>query len=484
MRNMDDTGSLKGSVLSAIGWAGATRFVGQLANWAMTLATIRFLSPRDYGLMAITAAVASLLQSMSSVGFANVIVQNRRIGEDDLRSVFGLILVSNGACLLLLCLLAPVAAWFCEEERLVPLLQFASLTFIASALQAIPRATLEKKLDLKSTSRIDMVSNVSGGALVLLLAWSGAGVWSLVSGALFNALLRTIGLGLVAPYFRRPQFTLRNLSAILHFGGMRTAETLLWTVYSSADVFIIGKLLGPQILGIYSVSRYVAALPIEKLQLVMVPIAFPAFSRVQDDRTAALRYLQKAGRILAVLCMPIFFGMAATSPQIVAVALGPKWSQATTPLAILAFGMALRPITLVFWSFLLGIGEYVACFKNTLFAAILFPIAFIIGSHWGLVGVCGAWLVANPLQLFNLSRRVALITKTSMAGLMRPLLSPLAASLIMYIVVRIAAAMLPDSLGAWGSLFWLVAMGALLYLSYVAVFLRPVVAEIANLVRR
>ena len=481
---MEDTSSLKRSVLRAVGWASGTRMIGQLVNWAMTLATVRFLDPHDYGLMAITMAVNGFLQAISSIGFANVIVQSRRLGDEDMRGVFGLILMSNAACLVVLCALAPVAAWFYGEPRLTALLQVASLTFIATALQAIPRATLEKKLDLKTVSRIDMLSNIAGGILVLLLAWLGAGVWSLITGAVVIALLRTVGLSVAAPYFRRPRFTLHNLSEVLHFGGLRTVENLLWAVYSNADVFIIGKLLGPQILGIYSVSRYVAALPIEKLALVINPVAFPAFARVQDDRLEALRYLKKAVRILAVMCLPIFFGMAATSPQIVAVALGPRWAEATTPLAILAFGMALRPVGLLIPSFLFGIGEFVASFKNTVFATILFPVAFIVGSHWGLIGVCSAWLVAYPLQLLSLVRRVALITKTPISGLLQPLLSPLAASLIMYIAVRAAATILPSNVGVWGSTLWLVATGALVYLGYAALFLRPVAAELVSLVRR
>ncbi len=67
------------------------------------------------------------------------------IGDDDLRSVFGLILLINAACLALLCALAPAAAWFYGEPRLVALLQVASLMFVASALQAIPRAMLGKE---------------------------------------------------------------------------------------------------------------------------------------------------------------------------------------------------------------------------------------------------------------------------------------------------------------------------------------------------
>jgi O-antigen/teichoic acid export membrane protein len=481
---MDDAGALKGSVLRAVGWAGATRLVGQLANWAMTLATVRILDPRDYGLMAIAMAVTNFLGSVSSVGFANVIVQNRQISDDALRSVFGFVLIMNAASIALLCGLAYAAAWFYGEPRLVALLQVSSLIFIAIAFQAIPRATLEKRLDLKTVSRIDLVSNVTGGAVVLILAWHGAGVWSLITGALISAFVRTIGLSLAAPYFRRPRFTLRNLSEILRFGSLRTVENLLWTIYSSADVFIIGKLLGPQILGVYSVSRYLAALPAEKLALVIGPVVLPAFSRVQGDRAEALGYLRKAIRILALLSLPMFFGMAATSPELVALVLGVRWSQATTPMAILAFGMALHPIGVLLPSFLVGLGEYVASFKNTLFATILSPAAFIAGSHWGLYGVCSAWLVAYPLLLLARFHSVALATRSSTLGQMLPLLPPLAGSLVMYIAVRVAAGALPAGLERWGSLLWLVAIGVIVYLGYAALFLRPVLAELVNLFRR
>ena len=480
---MEDIGSIKQSVLKAVGWASATRLVAQLANWAMTLATVRFLRPEDYGLMAMTMAIAGFVQSMSFVGLSDAIVQNRRIGEDDLRGVFGLVLLVNAACFALLCGLAYPAAWFYGEPRLVVLLQCASLMFVPIALQAIPRATLEKKLDLKTVSRIELVSNVAGGAFVLSLAWAGVGVWALISGMLLNALLRCVGFGLVVPFFRRPRFTLRNLSGILRFGGLRTAEQLLWALYANSDVFVIGKLLGSDILGVYSVSYYVAALPVEKLAIVIKPVAFPAFAQVQDDRAEALRYLEKALRILAFLCFPVFFGIAATSPQIVAIALGPKWAEAVTPLAIVALGMALRPVGLVIPSFLMGIGEVGASFKNTLFATILFPLAFVVGGQWGLVGVCAAWLVAYPLQLLSLMRRVALVSKTSIARLILPLLSPLAGSVVMYVAVRASSVLLPDGLEAWNSFAWLVAIGVLVYLCYAALFLRPLFAELAGLVR-
>jgi teichuronic acid exporter len=481
---MEDTRSLRQSVLSAVGWATATRFIAQIANWAMTLATVRFLHPQDYGLMAMTMAVTSFLQPLSYAGLAAAIVQNRHLGDDDLRSVFGLVLLVNGAFVVVLWALAEPLAWLYHEPRLVLLMQVASLCFVASALQTIPRAALEKRLDLKTVSRVELVANVLGGACVLLLAWVGAGVWSLMLGTLLAAGLRAVGFGIAAPYFRRPRLSLRKISQILHFGGVRTLETLLWSTYSNADVFIIGKLLGSDVLGVYSISRYLAALPVEKLALVVNPVVFPAFARVQDDRNEAARYLIKAMRILAFLCFPVLFGVAATASQIVAAALGPKWAQAALPIAILAIAMTLRPIGLIIPSFLAGIGEYLASFKNTVFAAIVFGVAVIIGCHWGLIGVCTAWLVAYPLILLNLLRRVALVSGSSVRDLITPLLSPLAGSLIMYAVVRAITALLPAAAGGWSLLAVLAAIGALVYIGYALLFLRPILNELTELVRR
>lgn len=480
---MEDTVSLKRSVISAVGWATTTRLVAQFATWAMTLVTVRLLSPQDYGLMAITVAVGSFLQSMSSVGFANFIVQSRAISEEEMQAVFGLILLVNGACLALLCTLAYPTAWFYDDPRLVLLLQATSLGFVANAIQAIPRATLEKKLDLKTISRIDLLCNITGGTIVLLLAWRGAGVWALLAGSLATGFLKSFGLFFAAPYCRRPRLKHDNLRQILRFGGLRSAENILWTIYSTSDVFIIGKLLGPEILGVYSVSRYLAAMPVEKLTLVIGPVVLPAFAQVQHDRSEALHYLAKGMRLVGFLCFPAFLGLAATAPQVVAVALGPAWSQATTPLAVLAFGMALRPIGVLIPPFLVGIGEYVASFKNALFATILFPASFVIFSHWGLIGVCAAWLVAYPLQLGSLLRRVALVTKTTLASLVRPLLQPLGGALVMYSAVRLAAAVLPDGLGSKSGLAILVATGVAVYLGYAAAMLRPIFGELARLVR-
>jgi teichuronic acid exporter len=479
---MDQAGTLKQSVVRAVGWTTAMRSLAQLASWAMTLMTIRFLRPQDYGLIAITMVITNFIGSLSSGGIVDAVIQDRRISDEDLRSVFGLVLLLDGGCLVLVCVLAYPMAWFYGQPRLVALLQTASLLFVGGAFQAIPRSVLVKRLDLKAVSRVDLVAGVASGASVLSLAWAGFGVWALLAGPLLAVLLQAIGYSIAVGYWKWPRFRFAGLDRIVRFGGLRTVEYILSNIYLGSDVFIIGKLLGQDVVGIYYVARNLAALPVRQFTAVVKPAALPAFALVQDDRAEALRYLRKAARLVAFTSFPVLFGLAAVASELVPLVLGQRWSAAAMPVAILAIAMPLQLVGAVMQPFLPGMGEFAASFRTTLFTAILFPVAFVIGSHWGLAGVCGAWLVACPMQFVNLLRRISLAGQASIGSLVSPLLMPFLGSLIMFATVRWAAA-LSLEVGAWPGLAALIATGVLVYGAFTLVTMRPLLVEVVNLAR-
>jgi teichuronic acid exporter len=481
---MADARELRHRVRSGLGWAAGTRFLGQAITWALTLVTIRFLHPEDYGLMAMTMTITGFLNAFGQGGFVDAIVQRHDISDAEMRNAFGLILTLNGACLAAVWVLSYPAAFFYGEPRLVPLLQVSSLMFAIIAFQAMPRAILDRRLDVKSVSRAELISTVTGSVLILLLAVLGAGTWSLVIGVLFTNVLRMAILNYAAPYFRIPGFAFREISGIFRTGRLRTVENLLWYLYTRSDIFIIGRTLGPDILGVYSVARNLAALPAEKLALVVRPVAFPAFSRLQHDPATALGYLRKAIRLIAFATFPIFLGVSCVAPWIVSVILGSKWEGAVVPLAILALATTLRPVGLIITPFLLGTGQFKASIRNTIFASILFPTAFLFGSYWGLLGVCVASLIAYPVHLFSLLRRVAIVTQHPVMSLIQPLLLPLGGSLLMYIGISAIAAALPQDGRPLDTLLVLVTAGAAIYFGYALVFMRDTLGEFLKLARR
>lgn len=482
---MTDSSALKAQVVRGVAWASATRIGGQMLNWLMTLAVVRFLTPADYGLMAITMAVSGFLAAMSYVGFSDVLVQSRD-PDRDAPQAYGLILLVNVACLAVLFGLAPVLAGFYRDPRLTPLLRFASLTFLLLGIASLSRARLQRELALKQMSLVDMTSNVLGGVTTILLAWQGFGVWALLDGVMLAEAARMTGFLIMAPVRHWPRLPTREQGRLLRMGSYRTMENVVWYFGTQIDILVAGRMLGSDALGIYSLARTLASLPVDKLSTVVKPVALPAFSRLQDDTDQALEYLGKSMRILALVSFPIFIGVSAVSHDLVPAVLGARWMPVATPLAILAAAMTMRLTGICLSPFLLGFGHFRASLENTCVIAALFGVCFVVGAHWGVLGVCIAAAVAYPAAFLFMVERVSLVRKGHFWTLVRPLLRPGLAAALMYVVVTAVSWLLPNWMLPAGLLHTarlvvLVATGAIAYPVLAMLLCRDVVAETASM---
>jgi len=209
-----------------------------------------------------------------------------------------------------------------------------------------------------------------------VLALDGRGVWALVSGSLFMAVVRVLMLQGFARVWYRPRFGIAGVGAAARFGGFITVDRLLTYIYSQGDALIIGKLLGDAILGFYSVGMHLASLPMQKLAALLNEIGFSAFSRLQSEPEELPRQFLKAVRVLALLAFPVFFGISSVAPEIVEIFLGDKWAGAVLPIQVLSLVVPVRFLNLVLPSSLYGIGRAGVSAANSAVACVIMPVAF------------------------------------------------------------------------------------------------------------
>src|SRR3954466_13797754 len=127
-------------VLAALKWISLAKLVGQVISWGLTLVVLRFLLPADYGLMAIVSMIITVLASIAELGLGASLVQAPQLGRDDLGTVTGAVIVLDLCMGVLVAMLAPLAAWFYGEPRLMLLIQVAALHFLFSAIGTVPQA--------------------------------------------------------------------------------------------------------------------------------------------------------------------------------------------------------------------------------------------------------------------------------------------------------------------------------------------------------
>ncbi|MCC7486340.1 MAG: lipopolysaccharide biosynthesis protein [Burkholderiales bacterium] len=476
--------SLRARVLTGLKWAAIARVLVQTANWCITLVVIRLLTPGDYGLLAMAGVFLSIVAMFAEAGLGSALIQSREADEATVRAVFGAVILVNSTLYVIIFGAAPLVAAYFGEERLVALMRVLGLQMVLGILGVVPYAVLLRALDFRRLSMIGVCSNVLGGLTTLALALSGHGVWSIVLGQIAAQIVSLTAVNRAARVFPRPDFSLSHARGAIAYGWKVTGSRLLWSLYTQADVFIAGKLLGRDLVGLYSVSMHLASLPLQKITSILNAVSFPAFATLRDDRPRAALYVLKAVRLTGFVGFPVAWGIAAVSPEAVRVVLGATWEEAVVPLQLISLVVPLRMVSALLQPATDGIGRPDVGLKSTLFAFVLMPPAFYLGCRWGVAGLSAAWLACYPLVAMQNVHRSAQALGTTALAIWGAAARPLGASGIVVAAVSALRAALPAGVPEPWRLALLVACGVAAYVAASFALNRQGIAEIRDLVRR
>jgi teichuronic acid exporter len=418
----------------ALKWNTAARLASQALTWTITLVVLRLLAPADYGLMAVSAVIISIVAGMAEFGLGASLVQSQRLAHEELSRLAGAIGILNLACGALVVLAAPLLATAAGEPRLEAIIRVASLQFVLYAIEAVPQSLLQREMNFKKAGAIELSATVAGALTTLLLAWLDAGVWALVwgnlaGGAVRTALLVTLGT------FMRPKLHLAGLSRHLRFGGLVTATRFLWQATHQLDTLIAARFLSPAAVGLYSVSMHLATLPMNKTMGIVNQVAFPAVARLQDEPSRLRARLLEALRLLAFVAIPALWGLSVIATEFVDVVLGEKWRTAARALQLVSLVAPLRMLMAVLATAVQAIGRVEIELRNTLVSALVLPICFFIGVRWELDGLAASWLVAIPLTLLCNFRRTSRALQLTLRDLATAIHGPLLGGAAMYATV-------------------------------------------------
>ncbi|MBD1399353.1 lipopolysaccharide biosynthesis protein [Pelovirga terrestris] len=475
--------NLKQKVMSGLAWSAAGRLLAQLFTWCVTIVVIRLLSPEDYGLMALAAVFVGFLALLNEMGLGAAIVQRKDIELSTLRSLFGLVLLVSLLLYLALFFSAHLVADFYNEPRLVLLLRVVALGFLINIFALIPRAQLQRDMQFRQIAIVDFSSAISGSIVTLVLAWMGLGVWALAWGMLTIRLISTVGFNIANPFFCLPSTNFKGMKSFITFGSYVTAGGIVWYISSNSDALIVGKNLGKDLLGFYSVGLMLATLPMDKVSGIIKQVAFPAFSNIQNDMELFHRHFLKAVRVMSFVSIPVLWGISCVSPEIIQVFLGKQWLQAVLPMQIIAIVIPLRMISGIMSTAVFGVGRADISFYFSVIHSTFLPAAFFIGAQWGLLGVSLAWLFVFPL-VFTLQMLLTIrVLKIETLSIIKAFSIPLFSGIIMYASVFVLRSFNVFTLNILQMLL-LILGGALTYTITTLIFNRNGLHEVMNLLKR
>lgn len=319
----------------------AEKYTLLLLNTAGTMVLARLLTPEEVGVYAIGAVLVGLAQVLRDFGVGPYVIQEKELTREKLRAALGTSMLV--AWLLAACVL--LASWpaarFYHEPRLRTVLQLLSLNFVLIPFSAVALPYLRRQMRFSAIFGINLAQTAVQLLCTVLLAWSGHGYLSLVWGAVAG----TLALLLASLCWRPPGMPClparRGMGAILSFGSLSTAGTVIDEAGVAAPDLIIGKAIGVAGVGIFGKAMGVINVFNQLVTAAISPVIFPLFSaQAREGADLRLSYLKTASYVTA-LAWPFFGFVAAMAPALVRVLYGDQWDAAIPLIRVICISSAL-----------------------------------------------------------------------------------------------------------------------------------------------
>jgi len=419
----------------------------QGALWALSLLVMRLLQPSDYGVVGIVAVFFGFFRTVQDAGLGSALIQSPKVNRQLLNSTFWFFVITSILLAAVSFTAAPLLGYMKGETRLPAVMRVLSVAFVAGGVRAVPMALLTRSLRFKERSIAEISSAIIGSVATIILALDNYGIWSLVAGNLLTETLLTGMCWFYAGWRPGFDFDWTGLKPILSFGLPVMASTILWQFYFDSDFLVIGILLGPDQLGLYTIAWQIGLIPAERLSAILNKANLPVFSQMKDDSEAIRRHWNKLISMVAWTAFPIAAGMALVGGDFVRVFLAAKWSGSIPLLAPLCILGGMRSIFVVLPSLLVAVGSPAKLLKFNFTCCVVYPLVFAACAHFGgALWVAWAWAILCPLfylWMIDLCYRLIPLRGTDyFAPLQAPFVTTLVMSGLVWVAGRIVS--LPD----------------------------------------
>ncbi len=457
---------LRKKVFSGIRWLVLKTAGVRLVSFVVLLVLVRLLEPAAFGLLALAALTVEFLQMFVVGGLTSAIVQRKVIEDQHLDTAFWANIVVAALAVTGLWLLADSIASLFGEPELGPVIKALSFLLVISGLTQVQVAILQRKLAFRFLAVRDLVAVPIGGVVGVSMAFAGFGVWSLVGRSLSKSLTKLILLWAATRWFPGLAVTRRHFSELFSFGASMLGYNMLTFVSRRSADLVIGYFLGATALGYFNVGSRFARMLTKAMAGTLGAVAWPAFSRLQDDITRLRKVFDTAGRSLALVVWPCFVGLSLLSADLVPIVFGTKWLPSVPVMQVVAFFGLLRSITLMNDNVMVALGKPNWRLYLQTATTITVISGLVVVADSGIVNVAVWYVTANFLFLpISVWMTYRLIGDRPMTYLQVHAV-PVAGSIVMAILVGLAKVALPD-MGSSINLVVLTTLGALVYVGMV-----------------
>lgn len=354
------------------------------------------LGTGEVGLFAIVAESVSILGYFSDIGLAAALIQKKEeVKKEELQTTFTiqqiLVFTSLVVIFFVYSRISITKSYGSKEFWIFISLCFS---FAAASLKTIPSVLLERKLNFKLISTIDIIENASFYVFAVLFAFLGFGAYSYAIATFIRSIL---GLGLIYKFSYWPigfSFHKDSIKSLFKYGIPFQLNSFISMAKDRLSNLFVAGIIGRDAFGILSWAQKASRIPLSFMDAIM-KITFPTFARLQDHKEFLKKSLERSIYFISLFVFPATAGIALIAPDLINfIPKYTKWVPAVLPLYFYAVNIAIASVTTPLTNAFNAVGKITLTTKFMVMWTVLTWIFFpILSIKFGYIGTAYATLL-------------------------------------------------------------------------------------------
>ncbi len=335
MAEAERRANLGKSTLQGAAWHYLTFFSGKLMVLISTAFLARLLSQDDFGVVGYALTAISFLDVVSDLGVGPALIyypENKRTASTGfwLNLLIGLLVFG------LTWLVAPLASLYFNDPRVTPVLRILGFVYPLRSLGDTHDAVLTKRLMFGRIFLPDALQGLVKGLASMLFAWLGYGAWSLIWGYLSGTLVAALAYWIITPWQPAFEFDRRMARELLRYGVKILGVDIVAILLVNLDYLLVGRYLGSAALGVYTIAFRLPDLLILQFARILGYVLFPIYTHMRSEPDSLGRGFYLTSRYLALVTVPLAFGLAIIAHPLTVAIFSEKWAPAAPVIQMLA----------------------------------------------------------------------------------------------------------------------------------------------------
>lgn len=370
---------LKGSL-----WTSASTITTAFIQIIRLSILAHFLEKGDFGVVAILTMILGFTNTFSELGFSTIVMHKQNITDREFSSLYWAQLLLYIAIYVIISSISPFVARFFNEPSITYLLPIAMLDLILYGVGRLYETVIQKEFKFNVLAKRSIIASLISLVVAVVLAYKGAGVFSLIISTLAQTIILNVWnlLQGMKSMPLRLYCSFKLIKPLFGMGINMTGAHMLDYMSTKIDVFIIGKMLGTETLGIYNLAKELIMKGVMLVNSIVNRVGLPLFAREQNDIISLKNNYCKLIKIISLINFPICTTIGVLGCVIVPIIYGETYLDVVPVLFVLSIWGCVSCIGNPVGNVIIATGRTDISFKYALIRLLCYiPCVYVVSTY-------------------------------------------------------------------------------------------------------